>query len=101
MRAVCRVGSKSRAPEHEARARCVRNDSASRVPQGGCAVANIETKRRCYMSTNVVSVLNDLVETSKDGEKGFLKAAEDTRDPSLKLLFQNRAQKCAEGAREL
>ena len=53
------------------------------------------------MSTNVVSVLNDLVETSKDGEKGFLKAAEDTRDPSLKLLFQDRAEDCARGAREL
>lgn len=53
------------------------------------------------MSTNVVSVLNDLIETSKDGEKGFLKAAEDTRDPSLKLLFQNRAEACSQGAIEL
>ncbi|KNH06139.1 hypothetical protein BRCH_02141c [Candidatus Burkholderia brachyanthoides] len=53
------------------------------------------------MSTNVVLVLNDLVETSKDGEKGFLKAAEDTRDPSLKLLFQSRAEACSAGAREL
>ncbi|WP_244827462.1 PA2169 family four-helix-bundle protein [Caballeronia sp. TF1N1] len=53
------------------------------------------------MSTNVVSVLNDLIETSKDGEKGFLKAAEETRDASLKLLFQDRAQACTTGAREL
>ena len=53
------------------------------------------------MSTNIVSVLNDLVETSKDGEKGFLKAAEDTRDPSLKQLFQGRAEDCGRGAREL
>jgi uncharacterized protein (TIGR02284 family) len=53
------------------------------------------------MSSNVISILNDLVETSKNGEKGFMKAAEDTRDPSLKLLFQDRAQNCARGATEL
>ncbi|MFL9867058.1 PA2169 family four-helix-bundle protein [Paraburkholderia fungorum] len=53
------------------------------------------------MATNVVSVLNDLVETSKDGEKGFLKAAEDAHDPQLKTLFQSRATDCARGAREL
>jgi uncharacterized protein (TIGR02284 family) len=82
------------------RARRVRSEAASRIPQGECAVT-MSNEKEVHMSTNVVSVLNDLVETSKDGEKGFLKAAEDTRDPSLKLLFQNRAQKCAEGAREL
>jgi uncharacterized protein (TIGR02284 family) len=53
------------------------------------------------MATNVVSVLNDLVETSKDGEKGFLKAAEDAHDAQLKTLFQSRAVDCARGAREL
>jgi uncharacterized protein (TIGR02284 family) len=53
------------------------------------------------MSTNIVSALNDLVETSKDGEKGFLKAAEDTKDPTLKQLFAGRAEDCARGAREL
>jgi uncharacterized protein (TIGR02284 family) len=53
------------------------------------------------MSTNIVSVLNGLVETSKDGEKGFLKAAEDTKDSTLKQLFADRAEDCARGAREL
>jgi uncharacterized protein (TIGR02284 family) len=53
------------------------------------------------MATNVVSVLNDLVETSKDGEKGFLKAAEDAHDAQLKTLFLSRAEDCARGAREL
>ena len=28
---------------------------------------------------NVTSILNDLIETSKDGEKGFGTSAEDTR----------------------
>jgi uncharacterized protein (TIGR02284 family) len=53
------------------------------------------------MATNVVSELNDLVETSKDGEKGFRKAAEDTHDTQLKSLFVSRADDCARGAREL
>jgi uncharacterized protein (TIGR02284 family) len=53
------------------------------------------------MATNVVSVLNDLVETSKDGEKGFRKAAEDAHDAQLKTMFLSRAEDCTRGAREL
>ncbi|SAL12800.1 hypothetical protein AWB64_00555 [Caballeronia sordidicola] len=53
------------------------------------------------MSTNIVSVLNDLIETSKDGEKGFRKAAADTKDASLQQLFTGRADDCARGASEL
>ena len=53
------------------------------------------------MTTNVISELNDLVETSKDGEKGFRKAAEDTHDAQLKSLFLSRANDCAQSAREL
>ena len=53
------------------------------------------------MSTNVTAVLNDLVETSKDGERGFRKAAEDTHDAQLKSLFVSRADDCTRGAREL
>ena len=53
------------------------------------------------MATNVVSVLNDLVETSKDGEKGFLKAAEDAHDEQLKAMFRSSAEDCSRGAREL
>jgi uncharacterized protein (TIGR02284 family) len=51
--------------------------------------------------TNTVSVLNDLIETSKDGEMGFFKAAEDATDPKLRTLFTNRANECANAAREL
>lgn len=53
------------------------------------------------MSTNVTAVLNDLVETSKDGERGFRKAAEDAHDTQLKALFVSRAEDCTRGAREL
>ncbi|TDN64073.1 PA2169 family four-helix-bundle protein [Paraburkholderia sp. BL10I2N1] len=53
------------------------------------------------MTTNIISELNDLVETSKDGEKGFRKAAEDAHHAQLKSLFLSRADDCAQGAREL
>ena len=53
------------------------------------------------MSDNLVSILNDLVETSKDGEKGFKTAAEDTKSSDLKATFLRRAQDCATGAADL
>jgi len=51
--------------------------------------------------SNITSVLNDLVETSKDGEIGFRTAAEDAKNGELKTLFLERAQDCATGAAEL
>ena len=53
------------------------------------------------MSDNIASILNDLVETSKDGEKGFRTAAEDTKNAELKAVFLQRAQNCAAGAADL
>lgn len=50
---------------------------------------------------DVVSTLNDLIETCKDGQEGFQTCAEDIRDPSLKALFTERAQGCAAAASEL
>jgi len=47
------------------------------------------------------SILNDLIETSKDGEKGFRTAADDTKDPELKQIFLQRAEDCARGAAQL
>jgi uncharacterized protein (TIGR02284 family) len=49
----------------------------------------------------VVSTLNDLIETSKDGQQGFLTCAEDISDPKLKQFFANRAQSCERAAAEL
>ena len=53
------------------------------------------------MANKVESILNELIETSKDGENGFRKAARDAHDPELKSLFSTCATRCAEGAREL
>jgi len=53
------------------------------------------------MSDKIVNLLNDLIETSKNGEKGFQAAAEDTKNAELKALFQRRAADCGSGAAEL
>jgi len=53
------------------------------------------------MTKEVIGVLNELIETSRDGEKGFRKAAEDTKSSELRAMFTQGAQRCAEGAREL
>lgn len=50
---------------------------------------------------DVIDTLNDLIETSKDGEEGFRTCAEDVKNPELKRMFTEGAQSCAQAAREL
>ncbi len=50
---------------------------------------------------DLISTLNNLVETSRDGEEGFRTSAEHAKDAQLKSLFQNRADSCAAAVREL
>lgn len=49
----------------------------------------------------VISTLNSLIKTSKDGEEGFSTSAENASDPDLKSVFSERARRCSVGAREL
>ncbi|CAG9170438.1 PA2169 family four-helix-bundle protein [Cupriavidus pampae] len=53
------------------------------------------------MADNNVSVLNDLIEVSRDGEEGFRKAADDAKNPELKTLFSSRATEIGAAVREL
>ena len=50
---------------------------------------------------DVIDVLNDLIEYSKDGEKGFKASADDVKNPELKAFFVQRAGECANAASEL
>lgn len=50
---------------------------------------------------DVIDTLNDLIETCKDGESGFLTCAEDIKRVELKEMFRKAAMRCAEAAREL
>lgn len=51
--------------------------------------------------SDLISTLNNLVETSRDGEEGFRTSAEHAKDIQLKSLFENRADSCAAAVREL
>jgi len=48
-----------------------------------------------------ISILNDLIETSKDGEKGFQTSAEDIKNPTVKAFFLERSTEIATAVREL
>ena len=48
-----------------------------------------------------ISTINSLIETLKDGEKGFKEASEAVRDPQLKSLFQQYSQQRQRFAGEL
>jgi uncharacterized protein (TIGR02284 family) len=52
-------------------------------------------------NADVVAVLNDLIETCKDGEKGFRTAAEGVTNSELGTLFLNYAEQRASFAAEL
>jgi uncharacterized protein (TIGR02284 family) len=48
-----------------------------------------------------ISTLNDLIQTCKDGENGFLTAAEGVTDPQVKTAFMEYSRQRAQMAREL
>jgi uncharacterized protein (TIGR02284 family) len=50
---------------------------------------------------SVVSTLNALIETCKDGEYGFRLSAEHLRSADVKRLFEQRAEECRSSAQEL
>ena len=50
---------------------------------------------------DLIDLLNDLVENSKDGEYGFRECAEHAKSPELKQTFSARADDCRRGAQEL
>lgn len=50
---------------------------------------------------DVISTLNDLIQTCKDGVEGFRTCAEDTKNPELKTYFSDRAERCNRAAEDL
>jgi uncharacterized protein (TIGR02284 family) len=47
---------------------------------------------------DTISVLNDLIQVSKDGEREFHDRSEEVTDPELLNFFTKTSQRCAEGA---
>ncbi len=52
-------------------------------------------------SKDVISTLNTLIETSKNGEEGFRLSAQHAQDLELKTLLERYADDCARAVREL
>lgn len=52
-------------------------------------------------SNDVISTLNDVIETCKDGEQGFRACAEDVQNGEIKSMLIQRSQHCADSAKEL
>jgi uncharacterized protein (TIGR02284 family) len=50
---------------------------------------------------DIVDTLNDLIETSKDGEFGFTACAKHVKSTDLQNLFLRRAEECRAAASEL
>lgn len=50
---------------------------------------------------DVIDILNDLLENSRDGEYGFRACAEEVKSPDLKDVLSRRATSCAQAASEL
>ena len=50
---------------------------------------------------DVVATLNDLIETSRDGEEGFRTCADGVKSSQLKQMFQQADNRCAQAVREL
>jgi uncharacterized protein (TIGR02284 family) len=56
---------------------------------------------RTMAENDVISTLNTLIETCRDGEQGFRTAAENLEDPRVKSLFTDVARERAKFAEEL
>jgi len=50
---------------------------------------------------DVIATLNDLIETSKDGEHGFHACADAVKSPHIKDFCERKAQQCRVGAAQL
>ena len=53
------------------------------------------------LDRDVISALNDLIETSRDGEKGFALAAKTSKDPALICMFTEVQQSCRDATAQL
>src|SRR5262245_50847372 len=77
--------------------------SLSRAASGPDFARFIEAKGDAHRMDNskVISTLNGLIETLKDGEQGFKTAAEGLNDTQVKTMFQQYSRQRGEMAREL
>jgi uncharacterized protein (TIGR02284 family) len=63
--------------------------------------ANRPRGEESLLDADAAKILNDLIETCKDGENGFGSAADGVEDPTLKRLFESYSQQRGDFASEL
>lgn len=61
----------------------------------------LNTTGETVSDSDLVDTLNDLLESSRDGEYGFAACAEHTKAQDIKTLLQRHSQECASAAAEL
>src|SRR5947208_14373250 len=66
-----------------------------------CAAGGAQRKDWAMDRDDVIGTLNDLIETSKDGEEGFRTCADNVKNPTLKAFFEQKSERCREGAVQL
>jgi uncharacterized protein (TIGR02284 family) len=67
----------------------------------GMGRVTLTSEQHAEAKRKAVAVLNELIETSKDGEKGFARAAKDSNDPTLISLFSECERSCHVAVAEL
>ena len=50
---------------------------------------------------DLIETINNLIETSRDGEEGFRTCAEGVKSPQLKQMFEHAASRCRQAVSEL
>ncbi|HQU84042.1 MAG TPA: PA2169 family four-helix-bundle protein [Pyrinomonadaceae bacterium] len=74
-------------------------EATSNITDPNYATAN--TERTSISNDDVISNLNNLIETCKDGQEGFKQAAEGVQNSELKSVFYEYGQQRAQFAGEL
>ena len=81
--------------------RSTAGSSAAAMGAAGAVGAMQSAGDNSGSTADVIDVLKDLVECSKDGEYGFRECAEQATRQDLKTMFLARADDCRRGAQEL
>src|SRR3954465_4320077 len=72
-----------------------------RAESGGRCLAQRRARRRAMNTWSEHRVLNHLIETCRDGERGFRLASQQVADPGLKALFTELSAQRATFAAQL
>jgi len=67
----------------------------------GTGRVTLTPEQESQANRKAIVVLNELIETSNDGEKGFARAAKDSNDPALISVFNESERSCHVAVAEL